>query len=83
MPPGVMVEMNASSEAKQPGMQPENAVSSQKDMVSRADPASRADSLPRLDARRLFAATREVIIEHEGADYRLRLTANGKLILTK
>ncbi|MBP7062665.1 hemin uptake protein HemP [Ferrovibrio sp.] len=52
-------------------------------MVSRADPASRADSLPRLDARRLFAATREVIIEHEGADYRLRLTANGKLILTK
>ncbi|WP_428249113.1 hemin uptake protein HemP [Ferrovibrio sp.] len=47
------------------------AVSGQKDMP------------PRLDARRLFGAAREVIIEHEGADYRLRLTANGKLILTK
>lgn len=83
MPPGVMVKMNASSEAKRPGLPPESAVSGQKDVVLRADPASRVDSLPRLDARRLFAASREVIIEHEGADYRLRLTANGKLILTK
>jgi hemin uptake protein HemP len=66
-----MVEMNASSELKRAGNSVETAVSSQKDL------------LPRLDARRLFAASREVIIEHEGADYRLRLTANGKLILTK
>jgi len=66
-----MVEMKASTEAKRPGFSLETAVSSQKDI------------LPRLDARRLFAASREVIIEHEGADYRLRLTANGKLILTK
>ena len=26
---------------------------------------------------------REAIIEHGGQDYRLRITANGKLILTK
>jgi hemin uptake protein HemP len=26
---------------------------------------------------------REAIIEHDGQDYRLRITANGKLILTK
>ncbi|MFN4311493.1 MAG: hemin uptake protein HemP [Ferrovibrio sp.] len=39
--------------------------------------------LPRLSSRTLFRAAREIIIEHDGADYRLRLTANGKLILTK
>lgn len=38
---------------------------------------------PRLDSRQLFASGREVIIAHDGADYRLRLTQNGKLILTK
>lgn len=37
----------------------------------------------RLDSRTLFRTAREVIIAHDGADYRLRLTANGKLILTK
>ncbi|MEZ5647773.1 MAG: hemin uptake protein HemP [Alphaproteobacteria bacterium] len=37
----------------------------------------------RLNSRSLFASNREVIIEHEGSDYRLRLTGNGKLILTK
>ena len=26
---------------------------------------------------------REAILEHAGSDYRLRITANGKLILTK
>lgn len=38
---------------------------------------------PRIDSRRLFAGGREVVITHDGADYRLRLTASGKLILTK
>jgi hemin uptake protein HemP len=37
----------------------------------------------RIDSRELFAATREITIAH-GADlYRLRLTAQNKLILTK
>jgi hemin uptake protein HemP len=31
----------------------------------------------------LLQGHRDIVIEHEGQDYRLRLTANGKLILTK
>ena len=31
----------------------------------------------------LFAGKRELVIKHAGLDYRLRLTAQGKLILTK
>ena len=37
----------------------------------------------RLDSRDLFVGTREVIIAHGGERYRLRLTAQNKLILTK
>lgn len=36
-----------------------------------------------LDSRTLFADTREIIIQHEDERYRLRLTSNNKLILTK
>ncbi|GAB4227375.1 MAG: hypothetical protein Tsb0032_33890 [Kiloniellaceae bacterium] len=47
--------------------------------------ASRADRAAprRLLSRELLADAREVIIEHEGDDYRLRCTSKGKLILTK
>ncbi|HXF53965.1 MAG TPA: hemin uptake protein HemP [Hyphomicrobiaceae bacterium] len=31
----------------------------------------------------LLQGNREAILEHGGQDYRLRITANGKLILTK
>lgn len=31
----------------------------------------------------LLGGGREAILEHAGQDYRLRITANGKLILTK
>jgi len=31
----------------------------------------------------ILAGGREAILEHNGQDYRLRVTANGKLILTK
>ena len=37
----------------------------------------------RFDSRALLRQSREIIIEHDGTDYRLRLTSNGKLILTK
>ncbi|WP_341703906.1 hemin uptake protein HemP [Ferrovibrio sp.] len=47
------------------------------------DPAEAGDAPPRLSSRSLFGTGREVIIEHDGADYRLRVTSNGKLILTK
>ncbi|MGP4951522.1 hemin uptake protein HemP [Psychrobacter sp. T6-1] len=39
--------------------------------------------LPTLQSEHLFALTKEVRIEHEGEEYRLRLTRNNRLILTK
>lgn len=36
-----------------------------------------------VDTRDIFVGTREVIIAHGGERYRLRLTAQNKLILTK
>jgi hemin uptake protein HemP len=37
----------------------------------------------RVDSRALFVDTREIVISHGGETYRLRLTAQNKLILTK
>jgi hemin uptake protein HemP len=37
----------------------------------------------RLDSRELFASEREIIIAHGEETYRLRLTSQNKLILTK
>ena len=37
----------------------------------------------RINSRDLFAATREILISHGDETYRLRLTAQNKLILTK
>lgn len=54
-----------------------------------AVPMPLSDAVPtvaapvRWSSRELLAGTREVEIEHEGMVYRLRLTAMGKLILTK
>ncbi|WP_159727222.1 hemin uptake protein HemP [Methylosinus sp. Ce-a6] len=43
-----------------------------------ANPATRE-----VDVRDLVGASREVTLLHAGARYRLRITANNKLILTK
>ncbi len=45
-------------------------------------PVSRPDPL-RLQSRELFGSRNEILIEHQGETYRLRLTRNDKLILTK
>ncbi|HIE68982.1 MAG TPA: hemin uptake protein HemP [Planctomycetes bacterium] len=37
----------------------------------------------RVQVATLLEGGREAILEHAGQDYRLRITANGKLILTK
>ena len=37
----------------------------------------------RLKVSDMLGGEREAILEHGGQDYRLRITANGKLILTK
>lgn len=49
-----------------------------------SSPARRIDMISdRIDSRDLFIGTREVIIAHGSESYRLRLTAQNKLILTK
>jgi hemin uptake protein HemP len=50
---------------------------------SKPQHAAAAPKLRRLKVSDLLAGEREVILDHDGQDYRLRITANGKLILTK
>jgi hemin uptake protein HemP len=60
-------------------------------MVSRDDPPAPEPERPgaaggrprRLKVSDLLAGEREAILEHDGQEYRLRITVNGKLILTK
>jgi hemin uptake protein HemP len=37
----------------------------------------------RIGTAELMGGARELVIEHGGEEYRLRITSNGKLILTK
>ncbi|KJV26683.1 hypothetical protein VI08_18290 [Luteibacter yeojuensis] len=45
----------------------------------------RAPTAParRIESKNLLDGSRELVIEHQGAEYHLRLTRNDKLILTK
>ncbi|WP_407148736.1 hemin uptake protein HemP [Bradyrhizobium sp. ORS 86] len=56
------------------GRPTENASSAAKTLIMRGN---------RIDSRDLFAAEREIIIAHGEENYRLRLTSQNKLILTK
>jgi hemin uptake protein HemP len=47
------------------------------------DPPPGTEGRRRLAIKDILQGAREVIIEHDGAEYRLRITARGKLILTK
>ena len=42
-----------------------------------------AEALRRVPLSRILGSDREIVIEFNGADYRLRITRNQKLILTK
>ncbi len=54
------------------------------DASARTDaPKSGSNEPNRIVASTLLAGRREVILQHDGQEYRLRLTSNGKLILTK
>ena len=46
------------------------------------EPAKNAFSGGRVLSDHLLGERRELVIEHNGREYRLRLTQNGKLILT-
>lgn len=49
-----------------------------------ASPARPPAALPaRVDSAQLFEGQRELIIQHQGETYRLRITRHDKLILTK
>jgi hemin uptake protein HemP len=39
--------------------------------------------MPRIASSALFKGVQEIIIDHMGQEYRLRLTGQGKLLLTK
>lgn len=38
---------------------------------------------PRIESQRLFQGNSEIVIVHHDEEYSLRITKNGKLILTK
>ena len=38
---------------------------------------------PRIESQRLFQGNSEIVIVHHDEEYSLRITRNGKLILTK
>lgn len=47
-----------------------------------ASPQPNAAAVQRVSSAALLGNADRLIIEHQGRDYQLRLTANGKLILT-
>lgn len=47
------------------------------------EPAVGRYGVVRYDVAELLRGGREAVLEHNGADYHLRITANGRLILTK
>ena len=45
--------------------------------------SEKGSAIPRIDARTILASSREIILVHNEQEYRLRITSNDKLILTK
>jgi len=60
---------------------PPNAPASDGALSTQPNAEPRSDQ--RIDSSRLLAGQRELVIDHAGQQYRLRLTRNDKLILTK
>ncbi|OQW78653.1 MAG: hemin transporter HemP [Proteobacteria bacterium ST_bin11] len=62
---------------KNPSNQPNSG------LLSTATASETPQGRQRFDSRLLFGTQNEIVIEHKGDEYRLRITSNGKLILTK
>jgi hemin uptake protein HemP len=60
-----------------------NAESAQAVVAEASDTPSMRSLVKRWNSAELFAGARELLIEHGNEEYRLRLTNQGKLILTK
>jgi hemin uptake protein HemP len=68
-------------------MEQASLINTENDQRSPAPSVATAHAEPQRPVRvivsELLAGGREAILVHDGQDYRLRITANGKLILTK
>ena len=51
--------------------------------LKRSGDAAPAAPVRSVSSQTLLAGGRELVIQHQGSEYRLRLTRNDKLILTK
>lgn len=65
------------------GMSREPSRAGKPDWEAASAPAMENADKSRLRSTEIFKGAREVVIEHEGEEYRLRRTSKGKLILTK
>ena len=48
-----------------------------------SEPAVAIRKKPRIESNHLFQGNSEIVIVHQNEEYNLRITRNGKLILTK
>ena len=53
------------------------------DIAARPEQTGKADQPRQIQVEELMRDDREIIILHQGDEYRLRMTSNNKLILTK
>jgi hemin uptake protein HemP len=53
------------------------------DLPRKPQSPSEKGPIPRIDASTILASSREIILVHNEQEYRLRITSNDKLILTK
>lgn len=72
--------MNSEPDAQGPHVMPNASPSTRRLPVG---PAIRTAPPGIVPADFLFQGSQEILISHQGAHYRLRITKNGKLILTK
>jgi len=67
-----------------PLTQDQDASARTSSIVSLRQPlAAPSSSAKRIASQALLDGSRELVIEHQGSEYHLRLTRNDKLILTK
>jgi hemin uptake protein HemP len=53
------------------------------DIAEKPEYAGKSETVKQMKVQELMGGDREIIIVHQGEEYRLRLTSNNKLILTK
>ena len=79
----VSIEWNLVSSLRDSLMHESAAVELEMSPAKPDEVSIRSGKVRRLLADALFGAARELVIEHGGEEYRLRITQAGKLILTK